>query len=250
MRYKGYYWDEAVKMYYLMSRFYDPSIYRFISADDIQFIDPSRISGLNLFAYCNNNPVNMIDSDGYRPERVKNIFSAITIAGVVALGVGLLFVPGAQIFGVAILVGGITGGAMGGINANASGGDILSGIALGAIGGAAHAVLAVSKVGYLATAAIGFGIGFAHDFASQMAVSRRSFGDVNFRQSLQAGAFSAVFAVASKGFADWFNAFGIEHGGTPLTFREMQAVSVAFTPRFAFSQFATEHMFPTKSCYC
>ncbi|MCL2522920.1 MAG: hypothetical protein FWE36_08695, partial [Erysipelotrichales bacterium] len=38
MRYKGYFYDCEANLYYLQSRFYDPSIYRFISADDINFI--------------------------------------------------------------------------------------------------------------------------------------------------------------------------------------------------------------------
>ena len=48
----------------LTSRFYDPEICRFISADDIRFINPSLISGLNLFAYCNNNPIMNFDPSG------------------------------------------------------------------------------------------------------------------------------------------------------------------------------------------
>ena len=60
-RYRGYYYDEELGFYYLNSRYYDPKIGRFINADR-QF--NSNIFGLNLFAYCNNNPINYVDYYG------------------------------------------------------------------------------------------------------------------------------------------------------------------------------------------
>ena len=51
-------------MYYLKSRYYDPEVGRFITIDDISYIDPETINGLNLYAYCGNNPVNRYDSTG------------------------------------------------------------------------------------------------------------------------------------------------------------------------------------------
>ncbi|MCL2522511.1 MAG: hypothetical protein FWE36_06595, partial [Erysipelotrichales bacterium] len=64
MRFKGYYFDRETGLYYLVSRFYDSELMRFISADDIRFINPSLISGLNLFAYCLNNPIMNFDPSG------------------------------------------------------------------------------------------------------------------------------------------------------------------------------------------
>jgi RHS repeat-associated protein len=32
--YKGYYYDKETKLYYLITRYYDPEVGRFISADD------------------------------------------------------------------------------------------------------------------------------------------------------------------------------------------------------------------------
>ena len=63
-RYRGYYYDAETGLYYLNSRYYDPSIGRFINADDISYIQPTEINGLNLFAYCGNNPVMCIDGIG------------------------------------------------------------------------------------------------------------------------------------------------------------------------------------------
>ena len=56
-RYRGYYFDEDMKLYYLQSRYYDPETGRFINADDVSYLDPETIHGLNLYAYCLNNPV-------------------------------------------------------------------------------------------------------------------------------------------------------------------------------------------------
>ena len=36
LRYRGYYWDEETGLFYLASRYYDPEVGRFISADTIE----------------------------------------------------------------------------------------------------------------------------------------------------------------------------------------------------------------------
>ena len=57
-RYKGYYYVEELRYYWLISRFYDPEIGRFISPDSVDYLEPKSINGLNLYAYCGNDPVN------------------------------------------------------------------------------------------------------------------------------------------------------------------------------------------------
>ena len=65
-RYRGYYYDKESGLYYLQSRYYDPVVGRFINADDsdVLFEDQDNLVEHNLFTYCLNNPVNMIDEDG------------------------------------------------------------------------------------------------------------------------------------------------------------------------------------------
>ncbi len=63
-RYRSYYFDEETGLYYLQTRYYDPELGRFISADSIEYLDPETIGGLNLYAYCGNNPVMGIDPEG------------------------------------------------------------------------------------------------------------------------------------------------------------------------------------------
>ena len=64
IRYRSYYYDEEINLYYLKSRYYDPETGRFITIDDVSYLDSEAINGLNLYAYCANNPVMGCDPDG------------------------------------------------------------------------------------------------------------------------------------------------------------------------------------------
>ncbi len=46
------------------NRYYNSEWCRFISEDDIKFIDSNIANGLNVFCYCNNNPIMYSDKDG------------------------------------------------------------------------------------------------------------------------------------------------------------------------------------------
>ena len=78
-RYRSYYFDTETDFYFLKTRYYDPEIGRFITIDDISYLDPESINGLNLYAYCGNNPVMNIDPNG-------NLFLSILIG----LGISVL----------------------------------------------------------------------------------------------------------------------------------------------------------------
>ena len=62
-RYRSYYYDTETGFYYLQSRYYDPAIGRFVSADSFASTGQSFL-GYNMFAYCNNNPVQCKDLTG------------------------------------------------------------------------------------------------------------------------------------------------------------------------------------------
>lgn len=78
IRYRGYVYDTETSLYYLQSRYYDPFTGRFLNADDTAFIGVSGtvLSG-NLFAYCENNPVNHIDNYGYVKINIKWLSYAV-----------------------------------------------------------------------------------------------------------------------------------------------------------------------------
>lgn len=64
IRYRGYYYDSELNMYYLQSRYYDPVMKRMIASDDESLTADATLNNNNLFAYCDNNPVNRADVEG------------------------------------------------------------------------------------------------------------------------------------------------------------------------------------------
>ena len=126
--YKGYYLDSETSWYYLNSRYYDPSIGRFINSDSTKYLDLDSIGGMNLFAYCLNNPVMYYDPSGYFAITTAIIVGAIIGAVVGATAGGIIAYNwaydagyrGQQLAGWTLLgiggggiIGGVIGGAIG-----------------------------------------------------------------------------------------------------------------------------------------
>jgi RHS repeat-associated protein len=63
-RYAGYRYDEVTGLYYLMARYYDANIGRFITRDTFHGFEDDPLS-LNQYAYTNNNPVMHVDPSGH-----------------------------------------------------------------------------------------------------------------------------------------------------------------------------------------
>ena len=63
-RYRGYVYDEETGWYYLQSRYYNPELGRFISAD-VYLSTGQGVIGHNSYAYCGNNPIVRQDPSGY-----------------------------------------------------------------------------------------------------------------------------------------------------------------------------------------
>ena len=80
-RYRGYYYDYDTGLYYLQSRYYNPTTGRFINADGYVSTGTGLL-GYNMYAYCNNNPVMNVDYTGHSWEDFWDVLNT---------AVGLLF---------------------------------------------------------------------------------------------------------------------------------------------------------------
>ena len=59
LRYRGYYYDSEIRLYYLNAKYYNPEVDRLISADE-------TLKGeYNLFEYCVDNLTNFSDYNGH-----------------------------------------------------------------------------------------------------------------------------------------------------------------------------------------
>ena len=123
-RYRSYYYDEETDLYYLQTRYYDPELGRFISQDDVSYLAPDNINGLNLYAYCANNPVMNVDPTGRF---------------------------------VSTILGTIFGALWGAVSALMNGEDVLKGLAAGALSGFLNGI--ALDVSMAITALIPGGIG-------------------------------------------------------------------------------------------
>ncbi len=84
-RYRSYYYDSETGYYYLNSRYYDPTIGRFINSDSMVSTGQSFL-GHNMYAYTENNPVCRIDVDGGLWFQVAGAF----FGGVIGIGSKML----------------------------------------------------------------------------------------------------------------------------------------------------------------
>ena len=120
IRYRGYYYDTETKLYYLQNRYYDPEVGQFISPDTFDYLQPETIGGVDLYAYCLNNPVTYSDPSGHFV--ITTIIGTILIGALIGGAIGGAFELGRQI----IFEGGVN-------NWSKIGLAVLGGAAAGAI---------------------------------------------------------------------------------------------------------------------
>ena len=191
-RYRSYYFDTETDLYFLKTRYYDPEIGRFITIDDISYLDPDSINGLNLYAYCLNNPVMLTDRYGctaWWEWLIAGVIVAGLIVGSVFTG-GLL---GAALVGAAIGAS-ISLGSQAIFTGELNWGNFALDIGVGAITG----LLGVSGISQIGSMFAGAGISGAANIASQL-IEDPSFSKINwlsFGISVIGGGLSGLLAGA------------------------------------------------------
>ena len=181
LRYRGYYYDRETRLYYLQSRYYDFANCRFINADTFATTDANGFLSANMFAYCENNPIMLVDQDGGVP---------VIIAGA--------------------LIGGLVGAISGALSSALQGGDkseimagALSGMVTGFMAGAVStaapilaAALDVSGVAMLgAASAVSGAVGTLSSALSQKSTK----GKADWGEAVLNGGLTAIDTFASRG---------------------------------------------------
>ncbi len=164
-RYRGYYYDTESRLYYLITRYYDPRLGVFLTRDSTEYLEPEEVGGVDLYAYCYNNPVMYSDPNGHFAISTLLISMALGfLAGGVISG---CFEIGNQIYnngwnlsswdwqqiGLSAL-----GGAVAGMISAVPIGGLAGAFILGGIGSVAGGLI-TGSVNSIETALVSFGIG-------------------------------------------------------------------------------------------
>ena len=247
-RYRGYYFDEETGLYFLRTRYYDPETGRFINADNLSVFDDSSkmINGLNLYAYCANNPVMFVDPNGQiwdifkkAADAIGDLWGAIVdnadaiiAVTVTALAIGAIIAGSVLSCGllapvlIGAGIGALVGGAYGGISAYMNGTDFFSGYIGGAITGAAlgaalpFGTATITGLSLVAKAAITATISFTAGAASYAVETIGNNREFNIGDMFVSGGVAAVQGLMF---------FGIGHLAKAAKLKEM---GLAMVTRF------------------
>ena len=212
-----------------MSRYYDPQTGRFLNADGLEYLDPETLGGLNLYVYCNNNPVNFIDISGHDWNSFWNslgdwfneagnwLFDNMLtpVKNFVAenwdIILGTIAVVGLTIYSIAtfgigtialgMAVGAVVGAAFGAANAFVNGDNVLYGVLSGSIVGMLSGI-GGPTVGGMMLAGAASGIGA---FTTSIIGDKVNGRSKNYQKTLINGSFTAVFSGLGNGTGNYLS---------------------------------------------
>ncbi|MBE5732954.1 MAG: RHS repeat-associated core domain-containing protein [Clostridiales bacterium] len=182
-------------IYYLITRYYDPEVGRFISADDPRYLDFQVAYGYNRYAYCNNNPVM-----GYDPEGTwwnwGNFWKIVASVAVIAVAVAASVCTAGTAAGVIVAgaaigaaVGGVTNGIAEGVKSVENGGDFWDGFAngmvTGTVSGAISGAVAASPLNVVGQGLVNMAISGASYAINSLETNDFNFND--FASSMMIG---------------------------------------------------------------
>ena len=173
-------------MYYLKSRYYQPEICRFISADEPELtrITPMALTDKNLYAYCDNNPIVRRDMDG-------------ALWGFVLAGAA---------------VGAAIGAATQVIDNAISGRELGDGVLLAAVGGAITGAVGATGLGALGQAYVSGAVAAATDVITQVKESGKGMQGVKDIDWMQVNVSFTLGAVSGARGGN-----GLLHKGSEVT---------------------------------
>lgn len=181
-------------MYYNVTRYYNPEWGRFLNADDVSYLDPESINGLNLYAYCANNPIMFSDPYG-TTHWWEWLIAGTVVAGLV---VGTILTGG--LLGAAFAGAAIGGGISLASQAIFNKGELNWGqFALDIGVGAVTGMIGVSGISRVGATFAGAGIGGTSNIASQL-IRGKSFNQIDW--------LSVGISTVVGGAAGWFGGAG------------------------------------------
>jgi RHS repeat-associated protein len=197
-RLAGQYFDEETGLCYVLARYYDPALGRFLSVDPVMAGGGSR----NPYLYCDGDPINSLDSTG----TIGAFLTGVLVGAAVGAAIGAVAGAGIEMYrqrnqehfewgkiGKAALIGGVVGAIGGAVGAAVEGVALAAagvgaaatagGAAGGAAAGAGGAALAVVGAGALAGAASS-----AVEYCAEVALTDTKWSWADFGKSVGIGA--------------------------------------------------------------